>query len=150
MRFMSSLDQRVVAANGIRINIWLGGRGTPLVLLHGYRQTGQMRRKVALAHAEEYFVVCPNAGNLGRARMHKLFDMLASLREKALDVHGRALVCGHFIRGRGAELVAEPHAFLASKTCIRTGDAQSESNPMAAVPKDARVRGPQLSQETWF
>jgi len=59
-------------------------------------------------------IACPLLaiwGELGK--MHKLFDVLATWREKALDVHGRALVCGHFIPEEAPqELVAELRAFL--------------------------------------
>ncbi|HEY3229371.1 MAG TPA: alpha/beta fold hydrolase, partial [Roseiflexaceae bacterium] len=58
--FMTGMEQRVVRANGIRVNTWLGGRGTPVVMLHGYPQTGQMWRKVAPRLLDEFTIVCPD------------------------------------------------------------------------------------------
>jgi haloacetate dehalogenase len=47
--------------------------------------------------------------------MHTLFDVLASWREKAPDVRGRALPCGHFIpEEMPEELVTELRQFLRS------------------------------------
>ena len=45
--FMSGMSRMTVRANGIRMNVWTGGGGPVLVLLHGYPQTGQMLRKVS-------------------------------------------------------------------------------------------------------
>lgn len=60
-------------------------------------------------------VVCPVQalwGELGK--MHALFDVLATWREKARDVRGKALPCGHFIPEEAPEaLLAELLPFLA-------------------------------------
>src|SRR5262245_42527040 len=60
VHFMTGMDHRTVRANGIKINLWTGGNGPPVLLLHGYPQTGQMWRKVAPKLAEHYTVVCPD------------------------------------------------------------------------------------------
>ena len=57
MHFMTGMDQLTVRANGIRINLWAGGTGPPVLLLHGYPQTGQMWRKVAPKLTDEFSVV---------------------------------------------------------------------------------------------
>jgi haloacetate dehalogenase len=45
--------------------------------------------------------------------MHTLFDVLATWREKAHDVRGQALPCGHFIPEEAPEeLVTELRQFL--------------------------------------
>ncbi len=46
MHFMTGMDQRSVRANGIKI-MWVGGNGPPVLLLHGWPQTGQMWHKLA-------------------------------------------------------------------------------------------------------
>jgi haloacetate dehalogenase len=65
MHFMTGLDQLTVRANGIKINLWAGGKGPPVLLLHGYPQTGQMWRKVAPQLIDEFSVVCPDLRGYG-------------------------------------------------------------------------------------
>jgi haloacetate dehalogenase len=61
-------------------------------------------------------VGCPVLAIWGEyGKMHTLFDVLATWREKAADVRGRALPCGHFIPEEAPdELLAELRPFLAS------------------------------------
>lgn len=47
MDFMTELERRTIKANGIRINLWAGGNGPPVLLLHGWPQTAQMWHKIA-------------------------------------------------------------------------------------------------------
>jgi pimeloyl-ACP methyl ester carboxylesterase len=51
MDVMTGLARRTVRANGIRINLWAGGKGPPVLLLHGWPQTAQMWHKIAPALA---------------------------------------------------------------------------------------------------
>jgi haloacetate dehalogenase len=59
-------------------------------------------------------VRCPLLAIWGEfGKMHKLFDVLATWREKAQDVRGRPIACGHFIPEEAPrELLAELRAFL--------------------------------------
>lgn len=61
-------------------------------------------------------VRCPLLALWGEfGKMHGLFDVLATWREKADDVRGRALPCGHFIPEEAPEaLLAELRPFLAA------------------------------------
>jgi len=61
-------------------------------------------------------VRCPVLAIWGeQGKMHALFDVLATWREKAQDVRGRALPCGHFIPEEAPEeLVTELRQFLRS------------------------------------
>jgi len=34
--FMTGLERRTIKANGIKINLWVGGNGPPVLLLHGW------------------------------------------------------------------------------------------------------------------
>ncbi len=63
--FMSGMRRETVRANGVRINAWVGGKGDPVVLLHGYPQTGQMWRKVVPALLDRFAVVCPDLRGYG-------------------------------------------------------------------------------------
>jgi haloacetate dehalogenase len=60
MHFMTGMDHRTVPANGIRINLWVGGSGPSVLLRHGWPQTAQIWHKVAPRFAERYTVVCPD------------------------------------------------------------------------------------------
>jgi haloacetate dehalogenase len=59
---------------------------------------------------------CPVLAIWGEyGKMHTLFDVLACWRDKALEVRGHALPCGHFIpEEMPEELVADLRAFLRS------------------------------------
>jgi haloacetate dehalogenase len=61
-------------------------------------------------------VRCPVLAIWGeQGKMHALFDVLATWREKAQDVRGRALPCGHFIPEEAPEeLITELRQFLRS------------------------------------
>ena len=65
MTFMPGMQQQTIRANGVRINAWVGGKGEPVVLLHGYPQTGQMWRKVVPGLLDQFTVVCPDLRGYG-------------------------------------------------------------------------------------
>ena len=65
MNFMPRMQQQTIRANGVRINAWVGGKGDPVVLLHGYPQTGQMWRKVVPGLLDKFTVVCPDLRGYG-------------------------------------------------------------------------------------
>lgn len=54
-----------INANGIEINTVHGGKGEPLLLIHGYPQTHVMWHKVAPKLAEKFYVVCPDLRGYG-------------------------------------------------------------------------------------
>jgi haloacetate dehalogenase len=120
---MSPLIQRAVAVNGIRINTWIGGRGTPVVLLHGFPQTGQMWRKMAPELSAEYLVVCPDLRGYGDSdKPREGYDK----RTMAQDIHllmqalghARYAVVGHDRGARVAHRLALDHAEAVSKLCV--------------------------------
>lgn len=108
MSFMTGMDQRTVRANGIKINLWVGGSGPPVLLLHGWPQTAQMWRKVAPRLTGRYTVVCPDLRGYGdsdkprdgydkktMARdMHELMRALGH-PTYALVTHDRGARVGH-------------------------------------------------------
>ena len=92
MGFMGGLEQATVRANGIRVNLWRGGKGKPVLLLHGYPQTAQMWHKLAPRLAEEFCVVCPDLRGYGDS------DKPAGGYDKktmALDMHEAMAALGH-------------------------------------------------------
>jgi len=89
---MTGMDHRTVRANGLRINLWAGGKGSPVLLLHGYPQTAQMWRKVAPQLAQDYAVVCPDLRGCGDSdKPRDGYDK----KTMARDMHELLLALGH-------------------------------------------------------
>lgn len=57
--------QRVRVADGVALNVAVGGSGTPVVLLHGFPQTHLMWRGVAPELARDHTVICPDLRGYG-------------------------------------------------------------------------------------
>lgn len=113
--FMDGMSRRQVRANGIRINSWIGGDGPPLVLLHGYPQTGQMWRKMTPALIRQFSVVCPDLRGYGdSAKPRGGFDKRTMARDIAELMrelgHEQYLVVGHDRGARVAHRLALDHA----------------------------------------
>ncbi|MEV0676428.1 alpha/beta hydrolase [Actinosynnema sp. NPDC050436] len=56
---------RVTVADGVRLNVAVGGSGSPVVLLHGFPQTHLMWRHVAADLAADHTVICPDLRGYG-------------------------------------------------------------------------------------
>jgi len=120
---MSGMEQRVIRANGIRINAWLGGKGSPVVLLHGYPQTGQMWRKVAPALLTEFQVVCPDLRGYGDTEKPRDgYDKRTMARDihQLMEVlgHKRYAVAGHDRGARVAHRLALDYPDAVTKLCV--------------------------------
>jgi haloacetate dehalogenase len=57
--------ERLPGADGTRINVAVGGHGSPVVLLHGFPQTHLMWRHVAPDLAADHLVICPDLRGYG-------------------------------------------------------------------------------------
>jgi haloacetate dehalogenase len=57
--------RRVQVADGVALNVAVGGAGSPIVLLHGFPQTHLMWRHVATKLAGEHTVICPDLRGYG-------------------------------------------------------------------------------------
>ncbi|MER5200569.1 alpha/beta fold hydrolase [Streptomyces sp. NPDC002755] len=57
--------RRVEVADGVELNVAVGGSGTPVVLLHGFPQTHLMWRHVAGDLAADHTVICPDLRGYG-------------------------------------------------------------------------------------
>ncbi|MFD7707085.1 alpha/beta fold hydrolase [Streptomyces sp. NPDC059786] len=58
-------QHRVPVADGVSLNVAVGGSGSPVVLLHGFPQTHLMWRHVAADLAAEHTVICPDLRGYG-------------------------------------------------------------------------------------
>jgi haloacetate dehalogenase len=60
-------ETRFIQTGEAEIHARIGGQGEPLLLLHGYPQTGAMWHKIAPALARHYKVVCPDLRGYGKS-----------------------------------------------------------------------------------
>jgi hypothetical protein len=63
-RTVSGVEERTVEGDGADIFVRTGGAGNPLLLIHGFPQTGAMWHKMAQQLAEHFFVVIPDPARL--------------------------------------------------------------------------------------
>lgn len=120
---MHGLTQHTVRANGVKLNVWNGGSGAPVVLLHGYPQSAIMWRKVAPLLLNQYRVVCPDLRGYGdsdkprdgydkRSMARDIHELMQSLG------HPHYAVVGHDRGARVAHRLALDHADAVSKLCV--------------------------------
>ncbi|GIG68006.1 alpha/beta fold hydrolase [Phytomonospora endophytica] len=57
--------QHITVADGVALNVAVGGSGSPIVLLHGFPQTHLMWRHVAADLAADHTVICPDLRGYG-------------------------------------------------------------------------------------
>ncbi|MCU0897542.1 MAG: alpha/beta hydrolase [Burkholderiales bacterium] len=120
---MTGMDHRTVRANGVRINLWTGGKGPPVLLLHGYPQTAQMWRKVAPQLARDYTIVCPDLRGCGDSdKPREGYDkktMARDVHELMLALgHSSYAVVGHDRGARVAHRLALDYADAVTRLCV--------------------------------
>jgi len=123
MHFMTGMDHLTVRANGIKINLWAGGKGPPVLLLHGYPQTGQMWRKVAPKLLDQFTVVCPDLRGYGDSdKPRDGYDkktMARDMHEMMLALgHKRYALVGHDRGGRVAHRQALEYPDAVTRLCV--------------------------------
>ena len=116
-------EQRDV--NGVRINFRHGGKGPPLLLLHGYPQTHVIWHKVADALAERFTLVMPDLRGYGDSSKpkgdadHGNYSKRAMAQDMAEVMqklgHDRFHLVGHDRGGRVAHRLAKDHG-----DCVQT------------------------------
>ncbi|MET9558024.1 alpha/beta hydrolase [Streptomyces sp. NPDC006645] len=95
--------QRVAVADGVFLNVAVGGSGSPVVLLHGFPQTHLMWRHVAVELAARHTVICPDLRGYGASdkpaegtgRSDGPGDATYSKRTMAADTVALARALGH-------------------------------------------------------
>ena len=65
MSLFPGFAHRRIRTSGATINLVSGGKGDPVLLLHGYPETHAMWHRVAPALARDYTVVCPDPRGYG-------------------------------------------------------------------------------------
>jgi len=70
--------------NGVRLHYLIGGKGSPVVLVHGYAQTGHMWRPLMQPLAKRHTIIVPDLrGTGGSARPESGYDK----KNMAMDIH---------------------------------------------------------------
>ena len=77
-------EERFADVNGTRIHYLVGGQGSPVVLLHGYAQTGHMWGPLLPQLAAHHTVIVPDLrGAGGSAKPESGYDK----KNMAVDIH---------------------------------------------------------------
>jgi haloacetate dehalogenase len=111
--------RRKIRTSGATINLIAGGKGPPVLLLHGYPETHAMWHKVAPQLARDYAVVCPDLRGYGDSSKPKGLPDHSnySKRAMALDMvevmrslgHYSFHLVGHDRGGRVGHRLARDH-----------------------------------------
>ena len=80
----SGFIDRFARVNGVRLHFLIGGKGSPVVLLHGYAETGHMWRPIMPLLAQRHTVIVPDLrGAGGSAKPPAGYDK----KNMAVDIH---------------------------------------------------------------
>jgi pimeloyl-ACP methyl ester carboxylesterase len=107
-------ETRVLRLNGVDIHVAIGGQGPPVVLLHGYPQSGEIWRGIAPALARSHQVIVPDLRGMGLsstdASDHRLMAAAEDLRAllQALGIP-LAQIVGHDWGGAVGATLALAH-----------------------------------------
>jgi haloacetate dehalogenase len=121
--FMHGMYRQAVRANGVRLNVWTAGEGPPLLLLHGYPQTGQMWRKLTPHLINQFSVVCPDLRGYGDSdKPRDGYDKRTMARDMAELMralgHQKYMVVGHDRGARVAHRLALDHAQAVTRLAV--------------------------------
>lgn len=84
-------SEKFAEVNGVRLHYLIGGQGSPVVLLHGYAQTGHMWLPIAPLLALHHTVIIPDLRGAGdSSRTSSGYDK----KNMAVDIHDLALSLG--------------------------------------------------------
>jgi pimeloyl-ACP methyl ester carboxylesterase len=87
---------RICVADGVSLNVAVGGTGSPVVLLHGFPQTHLIWRHVAADLAVEHTVICPDLRGYGASdKPAETGPEVYSKRTMAADVVALAHALGY-------------------------------------------------------
>lgn len=64
---IEGLSYEFIEVNGVRLNVAMGGDGTPIVLLHGFPETHMAWRYVVPELLKNYKIVCPDLRGYGQS-----------------------------------------------------------------------------------
>ncbi len=80
----AGFTERDAGVNGVRIHYSIGGKGSPVVLLHGYAQTSHMWNPIMPLLAANHTVIVPDLrGAGGSSKPESGYDK----KNMAVDIH---------------------------------------------------------------
>jgi haloacetate dehalogenase len=124
--------ERLPGADGTRINVAVGGHGSPVVLLHGFPQTHLMWRHVAPDLAADHQVICPDLRGYGASDKPVDEDGATySKRTMAADV---VAVARHLGADRFALVGHDRGALVAIRTGLDHPDAVTHLASLDVLP----------------
>jgi haloacetate dehalogenase len=117
-----------IDVNGVTINLRHGGKGPPLLLLHGYPQTHVIWHKIADRLAQDYTLVMPDLRGYGDSSrpagtaQHANYAKRVMAQDMAEVMqalgHARYFVCGHDRGARVAHRLALDHPQAVSRLML--------------------------------
>lgn len=125
---LESFQRKQLQVNGVAINLRHGGKGPPLLLLHGFPQTHVIWHKVADALAKKFTLVMPDLRGYGDSSMppgapdHSNYSkrVMAQDMVEVMQALGFSsfYLCGHDRGGRVAHRLALDHPSAVTKLMI--------------------------------
>jgi haloacetate dehalogenase len=119
MNLFPGFKSRKIRTSGATINLVHGGKGPPVLLLHGYPETHAMWHRIAPALARDYTVVCADLRGYGDSSKpkglpdHSNYSKRAMAKDMAEVMtrlgHRRFHVVGHDRGARVAHRLARDH-----------------------------------------
>jgi pimeloyl-ACP methyl ester carboxylesterase len=83
-KLLAGFADRFVEVNGVRLHYMIGGKGSPVVLLHGYAETGHMWLPIMPQLAKRHTVIVPDLrGAGGSGKPESGYDK----KNMAVDIH---------------------------------------------------------------
>ena len=126
--FGSDFKNIRITTSGAEINLLHGGKGRPLLLLHGYPQTHVMWHQVAPRLADSFHVICPDLRGYGDSSKPQTTPDHSSYskREMAKDMvevmsslgHDNFFVAGHDRGARVTHRMALDYPERVKKACV--------------------------------
>jgi pimeloyl-ACP methyl ester carboxylesterase len=123
--------QRVPVADGVALNVAVGGSGRPIVLLHGFPQTHLMWRHVAADLAADHTVIVPDLRGYGDSDKPADQGNTYSKRTMGADVVALARSLGHV---RFALAGHDRGALVAFRTAMDHPDAVTHLASLDVLP----------------
>lgn len=112
-------EERKIEVEGAELNVKIGGKGPPLLLLHGYPQTHVAWHRIAPRLAEHFFLVMPDLRGYGASKgpradaQHANYSKRTMARDSVELMeqlgHERFMVAGHDRGGRVGYRLALDH-----------------------------------------
>src|SRR6266852_692905 len=81
----AGFTERLAEANGVKLHYLIGGKGSPVVLLHGYAQTSHMWSPIMPLLAKNHTVIVPDLRGAGDSSKP---DSGYDKKNMAVDIHG--------------------------------------------------------------